>query len=530
MPPPRILRTTDGVNFEAVPETPGTALGNYPWPSLRNPFEDKGRLYMIGGLIQGSGVLFESANPAAGDDEYAIVSAWLMLVSAAAPYNDQLYVGTNNLGGYKVLKADNSGSPPYTYTTVISQGGYLAEPNSEILTFYEFDGRLYGGGNGVILRGNPAELIRINPDDTWDVVVGDPRETPDGWKFPLSGYTSGFGNDYNGHMWRLQSYEDNLFVGTFDSSTTYKDDPVLEPQLRDLMGFDLWRTPNATDFYSVTTVGFGDKFNFGVRSMEDTPDGLFVGAANPYYGLQIWRAPRTHHTFLPVISTGTGNRANQDGSTASPEVLGSSLDPNWMSRLETTSTDDGVVVSWDSALGAVRYRVMRSSLITFSATDYPSLESDLTAWKKAEEVGTTTGQFFRDTTAEPGEKYIYFVEAYGRPGEIARSNIAPAPSMKPPADFDAIASKLSDFNARGRISSESHSQILSALNNARSLAATREYSRATEALTALQQDLEQPDQTIMTDWEAEDLGMLLRRLTRQLALTEGGALPAEALQ
>lgn len=529
MPPPRILRSTDGVNFEAVPQTPGTSLGNYPWPSLRNPFEDKDRLYMIGGLIQGSGVLFESADPAAGDNAYEIVSPFLMLISAAAPYNGQLYVGTNNLGGYRVYKADNTGLPPYTYNMIIRNGGYLEEPNSEILTFEEFDGRLYGGGNGVVLRNNPAELIRINPDDSWDLVVGDPRETPDGWKFPLSGFPSGFDNDYNGHMWRMETFEDNLYVGTFDSSTTYKDDPVLEPVLRHLMGLDLWFTPNATDFYSVTTVGFGDKFSFGVRAMQNTPYGLFVGSANPYYGLQVWQAQRSQHIFLPSVMAGAGNRANQSLPAAPDGAFGPPMNPTWMSRLETAVTNQGMVLSWEPAHGAQRYRVMRAPLVTLSAADYPSLENDMTAWGRAEEVGSTSAEHYTDATAAPDQKYVYFVEAVGSVGDVARSNIAPAPSLKPPADFDAIAAKVAELATRGRVGADAKSQILADLNGARSLADSRDFAGAAQAVYTLQQHLEQPGQALTEEWVAEDLAMLLRRLVRQLTLIQAGVLPAESL-
>ena len=524
LPPPRILRTTDGVNWEAVPQTPGTGLGDFPWASLRNPFVDKGRLYVIGGFAQGSGVLLESSDPAAGDDAYGVVSAWGMLASAGAPFNNQLYVSTQSLSGYKIYRTDNSGTAPYTYTQVINRGGYLDRPNNEILSMLEYNGRLYAGGNGVVFRGSPAELIRINSDDTWDVIVGDPRQTPDGWKFPLSGFTSGFGNDFNGHMWRLESYEDNLFVGTFDSSTVYKDDPELEPILRDLMGFDLWRSPEGTEFYSVTTQGFGDKFNFGVRSMEATPQGLFVGAANYYYGLQVWRAPLVHHTFMPSVLGGAGNRA-----AGQAVVSGPVMNPNWRSRLETAMTDNGVVVSWEPAAGAAHYRVMRSPLITLTAADYPSLEADTTAWGKPVEVGVTDDAFFVDTSAEAGEKYVYFVEAYGSLGEVARSNVMPAPAEKPPATFAAISDKVSDLGARSRITSATSGTILSALTEAQASAEATQYATAAARLTRLQQEIEQSVPSMMTDWEADDLGMLLNRLARQLTLIQAGVLTADSL-
>lgn len=91
---------------------------------------------------------------------------------------------------------------------------------------------------------------------------------------------------------------------------------------------------------------------------------------------------------------------------------------------------------------------MRSPLITLTAADYPSLEADTTAWGKPVEVGVTDDAFFVDTSAEAGEKYVYFVEAYGSLGEVARSNVMPAPAEKPPATFAAISDKVSDLGAQ----------------------------------------------------------------------------------
>lgn len=524
LPPPRILRTTDGVNWEAVPQTPGTGLGDFPWASLRNPFVDKGRLYVIGGFAQGSGVLLESSDPAAGDDAYSVVSAWGMLASAGAPFNGQLYVASQSLSGYKVFRTDNSGTAPYSYTQVINNGGYLDQPNNEILSMLDYNGQLYAGGNGVIFRGTGAELIRINPDDTWDLIVGNPRQTPSGWKLPLSGFTSGFGNEFNGHMWRLERYEDNLFVGTFDSSTVYKDDPTMEPILRDLMGFDLWRSPEGTEFYSVTTQGFGDKFNFGVRSMEATPQGLFVGAANYYYGLQIWQAPLVRHTFLPSVMAGSSSRAGQQAVASGP-----AMNTNWRSRLETNVTGNGVVVSWEPAVGATRYRVMRSPLITLAAADHPSLEADTTAWGKPLEVGVTTDAFFTDSSAEAGQQYVYFVEAYGSRGEVARSNVLPAPAMKPPATFAAISDKVNDFSTRSRITSATSSLIQAKLASAQASVQRSDYAAAAATLTGLRETIEQSSPAMMADWEVDALGTLLRRLARQLTLIQAGALPVDGL-
>src|SRR5690606_5766675 len=56
-PPPRILRSTDGLHFEPVPQDPGTVLYDLVDASLRNPLLYKDKIYFISGTVQGSGVL-----------------------------------------------------------------------------------------------------------------------------------------------------------------------------------------------------------------------------------------------------------------------------------------------------------------------------------------------------------------------------------------------------------------------------------------------------------------------------------------
>ncbi len=57
----------------------------------------------------------------------------------------------------------------------------------------------------------------------------------------------------------------------------------------DKWGFDIIRTSDGEHFELVTDDGFGDKYNYGGRSMAATPYGLFLGTANPFYGAQLYR-------------------------------------------------------------------------------------------------------------------------------------------------------------------------------------------------------------------------------------------------
>jgi hypothetical protein len=299
LPPPRLLRTTDGVTFEPVPQAPGTFLGDLPLTGLRSGAIYNGRMYLTNGTARGEGTLIEAQNPAAGDDSFREVMAPGTTVWDVVSYNGFLYVGTATPSGFAVLKTDARGSPPYTFTTVITAGGYLNNPSPSVVSFQEFAGRLYVGTY------LPAELYRLNPDDTWDLIVGRARQTPAGMKNPLSGLEPGFGWPYNVQIYRMHVHDGALYLGTLDTSrevTEAQPGPVLDLLLRWHYGFDLYRTVDGEFFEPVTINGFGDGFQVGVRTFETTPYGMFLGASNYWYGFRLWRMWSETKLYLPMIA------------------------------------------------------------------------------------------------------------------------------------------------------------------------------------------------------------------------------------
>ncbi len=54
-------------------------------------------------------------------------------------------------------------------------------------------------------------------------------------------------------------------------------------------GFDLYVTEDGSHFQTITTNGFGDPYNHGLRVFAETDNGLTVGTANPFYGTQLWQ-------------------------------------------------------------------------------------------------------------------------------------------------------------------------------------------------------------------------------------------------
>jgi len=298
-----LLRSTDGVNFAQVPHDPGTFLGDYSFSSFRGIQTYNNKFYVV---TLFPFAILESANPQLGDNAFRVVTSSAFTPVEIASYNGFLYVATSDsTNGFSVLKTNAQGKPPYAYSSIITNDGYRNPyPNKTVVSMVPFNGSLYIGGDGVgpgPFQSQAAEVLRINPDDSWDVVVGQSRSTPVGQKNSLSGLRPGFGWGLNAHMWRMEIFDNRLYVGTFDESTSLRNGPS-GSALQSQLGFDLWYTSDGTTFSRVDYLGFGDEFNSGVRALKATPYGLFLGAANPYYGLKMFQG--ISQGFVPPAAGG----------------------------------------------------------------------------------------------------------------------------------------------------------------------------------------------------------------------------------
>lgn len=317
-PGPLILRSEDGERFDVV--SPPGIIG-LPVTTLRSLVPFKGRLYTTpagrsGGNPNAAGtpLILESDDPARGHWRVVNTPGFgdpdNLTVFEMAGCGDWLYAGTFNINGYQVWRTRAEGPAPYPWERVIT-GGAGRGPLNEITTSMRaFKGALYVGSgiqNGGVDRQNKvgpgaAELIRIHPDGTWDLLVGSARDTADGPKQPLSGYRPGFDNFYNGYFWRLCEHQGWLYLGTFDWSLMlcYADRATWPPAFERLVervgvaairdgqaGFDLYRSFDGVNWVPVTTSGFDNPYNIGLRTLESTPLGLFVGTANPF-GPRVW--------------------------------------------------------------------------------------------------------------------------------------------------------------------------------------------------------------------------------------------------
>ncbi len=316
--PPLIMRSRDGHTFEDL------ARPGWKDPSINTfrtlePFN--GRFFTTPtGRTAGYGqaaecvaevpVVFATDSPAGGvwveASPPGFGDATNLTVFEMCRFNGFLYAGTlNPERGCQIWKTDAAGQPPYEWRRVITDGAFRGQANEVAASMCAFKDALYVG-TGVVNGGYDrtrrigpaaAELIRIHPDDSWDLVVGTPRQTPLGFKYPLSGTGPGFDRLFNGYFWRMVAHDGWIYLGTYNWAVLLPFMPVatwpenvrqlfdwvgVDTLVNNDAGFDLWRSWDGIDWTCVTSNGFDNPYNWGVRTMASTRYGLFLGTANPF--------------------------------------------------------------------------------------------------------------------------------------------------------------------------------------------------------------------------------------------------------
>lgn len=240
-----------------------------------------------------------------------------------ASFNGYLYASVANLEtGFEVWKLEGPNNEPPKL--VLANGG--SDPDNEAAaTCLVYKDKLYFGTQvfggftstaaGSLFKG--GDLIRVDAEDNMEVVVG-PNS--------ISGYGPGFDRSLNAYIWSLAEFDGDLYVGTWDQATIYQYVVDYFPEsISQLIGFlvlvsdygntanldenlkrsptplstaleaggDIYRSPDGDTFFPVMNDGFGDPYNYGARNMLTVGDDLYVGMANIYEGLEIWRGTRS---------------------------------------------------------------------------------------------------------------------------------------------------------------------------------------------------------------------------------------------
>lgn len=349
--PARILKFSQ--NF--VPGTDPVVVGEFSGSSsLRRLVVHDGMLYAASFAHSGCKI-WGSDDPARGNwmlvaetSDFplgdGVPGAYPRNIPALVSFNENLYafIGVINLppgidsdfplgaqGGFWVYKSDNPAVGGWEETMRLGAGNHWNEEVSHAAVFgdHVYVGTAIGlithmyrllGLEGYMqifyalyltLSWKGCDVLRFDGDDNWELVIGDPEENTV-FDDRVGDRGAGFDNPSNTYAWRMEVFDNTLFVGTFDGAGisegarnlfgTLLDETLGEREsLRDqaycgiasenASGGDLWATEDGARWIPYSLDGFQDSHNYGIRSLIATDRDLFVGTANPFYGTEIWK-------------------------------------------------------------------------------------------------------------------------------------------------------------------------------------------------------------------------------------------------
>jgi len=362
-PPPRILRSTDGVTWSPIPQngtlttiggisnwTPATCgsqpcfLGSltangtyitpaYPNYSIRSAAQlcstpgpgctPNGTLFLQVGDYPGVGRVisnYPGTNPALGDNcGQPTCFTWASPTTANLPvwilsnFNNSMYAGTGSpyITGtaqvYGVWYTNGLGLPPYTWNSVITSAAWATPLNSDFAMSTEiFSDPTYCPGIGCLYVGtdSPNEMVRIHPDTTGQVAV----------------YLNGQLDPYN--SW-------DLLVG--NPRTIPAGQPNAGQYIPPLSGMGQYMVNGFTKHF--WRMGVGSKgLYMGTYDLSSvtgvTNCGLSATSCtfgqywSQEYGTDVWRTPDgVNWTTVTRTGFGDGNNSGTRSSAASPYGL-----------------------------------------------------------------------------------------------------------------------------------------------------------------------------------------------------------------
>lgn len=249
-------------------------------------------------------------------------------------FNNHLYVSTSDKNGVQLWRTEGS-EPEINKWVLIADNGFGDRSNSWSLSMGTFKEHLYVSVSKQLPKAylNPkgADLIRVDKNDNWEIVVGGEPEEPVECSVgvrrkAVSSYESGFSNPLNVYIWQICEYKDSLYLTTFDHgsnlqtvleilllnkkilSTVIASLGIKEKSIEELIGiykntlkkldkekyqygFDIFKSKDGINFSPLVLNGLGNNNNYGGRILfVSSENKLYIGTANPYEGCEVWES------------------------------------------------------------------------------------------------------------------------------------------------------------------------------------------------------------------------------------------------
>ncbi|MEA4988165.1 MAG: hypothetical protein VB095_08905 [Anaerovorax sp.] len=250
-------------------------------------------------------------------------------ITNMAVFHHKIYVATANSDGVQIWRT-NGHEPQINDWTLIVDKGFGDSLNKYTLSIGQFSNYLYVSATKELpfawLIPLGCDLIRIDKDDNWELVVGGMPLSPSTpskgeRKKSLSGLGSGFNNPFNVYAWQIQEFNHQLLISTFDDSSNmeviltvilankteienligtqktkilisiYESIVWILHHFKYPIGFDVYASNDGINFEWITLRGLCNPNNYGGRMLYvDSYNDLYLGTANPFQGCEVFKA------------------------------------------------------------------------------------------------------------------------------------------------------------------------------------------------------------------------------------------------
>ena len=335
---PDLLHSKDGLTFQRLPKPhigseSGEQDGRPKFTSIRNLVQfDNLLITCVTGGAKGN--INHSLNSHVYASNSPQLGQWVSIngegfgaypdcfcVFSLCVHQGYLYAGTAGLNGFALFRGTRVAELAFTWELIVDGGAGRGSLNQGIVAMSSFGDDLYlgtgiqSGGNDRIHNVGPAafEVLRMNRTGSIELLVGCDRSG----LHAKSRHAPGFSNPFNAYLWRMEVHRNYLYVGTLDTSifslftskdklTLFGADSLTRSDLVEWLlstgGAELWRTNDGELWEPITTNGFENFYNYGIRTLISNGESLFVGTANPF-GPLIWN--NECNEYQPNLLAGT---------------------------------------------------------------------------------------------------------------------------------------------------------------------------------------------------------------------------------
>ncbi|MCP5159638.1 MAG: hypothetical protein H6974_00655 [Gammaproteobacteria bacterium] len=277
----QLIYSTDGEHFEALPAVDVKQPRAAPF-GLLHPFQSWLFATPVGAMSDGlymrengHASLYVTRNPRTGDWQPANAPGFgnpgNEVVHGLIDFHGWLYAAVGNpFAGFQLWRTQAVGPPPFTWELALDTGARRYTLNPSVASMAIFQDALYLG-TGVpeteLLSDEVAgaEIIRIFPDNRWELVMGKPRFSPIGLQVPLSANSPGFDDSQNTLVAALASSNDVLYAA------------VVQRSQREITGFQIRQTVDGENWQQLHSPAFLNPCAYSLRVLLAMPNFLLAG-------------------------------------------------------------------------------------------------------------------------------------------------------------------------------------------------------------------------------------------------------------